>query len=153
MTRPRTSLSWNVLFGVGLAVLAYFAYEAIRIGATNDISGLLWAVGIVLFVGFFRFATPVVAARDFVRRNPNALGPMTQTVSSSGVRIQGELGEGTSPWKTYQRVRETRDLFLLYPQSNYSIIVPKRCFNSPDEIQRYREIIRQYCPGTLELKN
>jgi YcxB-like protein len=153
MMRPRTALLWNVLFGVSLAVLTYFAYEAIRIGATNDISGLLWAAGIVLFVGFFRFATPLVAARDFVRKNPNALGPVTQTVSSSGVRVQGERGEGTSPWNAYQRVRETRDLFLLYAQSNFAIIVPKRCFSSPDEIERYRQIIRRYCPGTLELKN
>jgi len=41
----------------------------------------------------------------------------------------------------------------LYPQSNFAIVVPKRCFGSPDDIPRYWEIIRRHCPGILELKH
>jgi len=153
MMAQRTSRLWNIFFWVSVAVLAYFAYKAIRIGAMNDTS-ILWSVaGLALLVVFFRFCAPLVGARNFVRKNPDALGPITQTVGPSGVSTESARGQGTSAWNAYQRVRETRDLFLLYPQSNFAIIVPKRCFNTPNDIQKYREIIKRYCPGTLELRN
>ncbi len=118
----------------------------------NEISTLLWAVGLVLFVGFLRFGAPLLAARNFVRKNPSVLGPTNQTIGPTGVFTENARGQATLGWNAYQRVRETPDVFLLYAQSNYAIIVPKRCFRSPDDIQRYREIIRRYCPGTLELQ-
>ena len=153
MMAPSSSLLFRILFWISLAVLGYFAYEAIRNGAINDLSGLLVAVGIVLFVGYFRFGMPFVAARDFVRKNPDILGPSNQTIGPKGVFTENARGQATLAWNAYQRVRETSDLFLLYPQSNFAIIVPKRCFNSQDDVHRYREIIKRYCQGKLELKN
>jgi hypothetical protein len=152
MMAPRTLRLGNILFWSSLAVLAYLAYEAARIEAISRTSTMLGSLGIVLFAWFFRFGAPLLAARNFVRKNPDALGPGTQTVGPSGVRTESARGQATTPWTTYQRVRETRDLFLFYVQSNFAIIVPKRCFGGPAEIQRYREIVRQYCPGTLELQ-
>lgn len=153
MMAPRSSLVFRILFWISLAVLGYFAYEAIRNGAINDLSGLLVAVGIVLLVGYFRFGMPLVAARDFVRKNPDQLGPTNLTVGPSGVFTENTRGKATLMWNAYQRVRETRDVFLLYPQSNYAMIVPKRCFNSVDDVHKYRDIIKRYCQGKLELKN
>jgi len=153
MMKPRTTRLGNVLFWVSVTVLAYFAYEATRIGALNDISTLLWAVALALFVVFLRFGTPLLAARTFVRKNPSVLGPTNQTIGPTGTFTENARGQATLGWNAYQRVRETSDLFLLYAQSNFAIIVPKRCFKSADDIQRYREIVRRYCPGTLELQN
>lgn len=150
--KPWTARLLNALFVVSLAALAYFTYEAAGAGAINDFSGLLCAVGIALGAGYFRFGMPVVAARDFVSKNPDLLSPTTQTIGPSGVFTENARGQAALGWNAFQRVRETRDLFLLYPQSNYATIVPKRCFNSPDDVWKYREIIRRYCLGTLELK-
>lgn len=153
MMARHTSRLWNILFWVSLAVLAYFAYEAMRSRAISDVSTLLWLPGLLVFAGLLKFAAPILAARSFVRKNPTVLGPITQTVGPTGVSTESARGQSTSAWNAYQRVRETRDLFLLYAQSNFAIIVPKRCFDRPDDVQKYREIIRRHCPGTLELEN
>ena len=153
MMNPWTWRLLNALFVVSLAAVAYSTYEAASAGAINDFSGLLCAAGIALGAGYFRFGMPLVAARDFVRKNADLLGPSSQTIGPSGVFTANARGQATLSWNAYQRVRETDDLFLLYPQSNYAIIVPKRCFVSSDDVQKYREIIRHHCPGRLELKN
>lgn len=118
----------------------------------SNFKGLLWGLGVSLSTAYFLFFLPVVAAGDFVRKNPEQLGPTNQTISPSGVFTENARGKATLGWNAYQRVRETHDLFLLYAQSNFAIIVPKRCFNSVDDVHKYREIIRRHCQGKLELQ-
>ncbi len=153
MMAPRTSRLGSLLFWVSLAVLAYFAYEATRTGAIHYISTLLGTLAIVLLAWFLRFGAPLLAARNFVQKNPSVLGPTNQTIGPTGVFTENARGQATLGWNAYQRVRETPEVFLLYAQSNFATVVPKRCFNGPDDIQRYRGIIRRYCPGILDFKN
>ena len=153
MMATRTSRLGNILLGVSLAALAYFAYEAALTKAIHSISPLLGMAGIALFVWYLRFGAPLLAARNFVQENPGALGPVTQTIGPAGVFTEDTRGQARLAWNAFQRVRETHAVFLLYAQSNLATIVPKRCFNGPGDIQTYREIIRRHCAGTLDLQN
>lgn len=153
MSLRQVSKLSKVLFCISVGFSEYLVYQ---LGSSRAISfawALLFPAGLALFVVFVKFGAPLLNARNFVRRNPNALLPVNQTVGPNGVTGESSLGHATANWDAYQRVVETRDAFLLFSLSNFAVIAPKRCFRGPEDIQKYRQIVRRYCPGILELQD
>ena len=148
IAKGRNSSIMRIAFWLSLAFLSWMAYSLLRMPGRSLPSGLLVLVVLVLVV---RFCVPYFAARSFVKKNPEKLGPTRHSIGHEGTSNEGLHGAGETKWSAFQRIRETKDLFLLYPQSNFAQIVPKRCFESLDEIQRYRQILRSCYKGKLEL--
>jgi len=153
MMGRRAGRLWTVMFIVSMVVLVYFAVALLREDSHGSIINLVIVVGLAVLATVFRFLWPQMAGRDFVRKNPSALGPVHLQVNESGVSAESPLGQAKVSWDAYQRVRETASLFLLYTQSNFASIVPKRCFEQPGDINRFRKLVHEHCPGVLELQN
>ena len=153
MMGRRAGRLWAVLFIVSMAVLAYFAVALVRDDPRGSTTNLVIVVGVAVLATIFRFLWPQMAGRDFVRKNPSALGPVHLQISESGVSTESSAGQAKLSWDAYQRVCETTSMFLLYTQSNFASIVPKRCFEQPDDINRFRKLVQEHCPGVLELQN
>jgi len=85
MMNPTTARLLKMLLCVSLAVLVYFAYESARTWTVSNFVRLLWGFGVALPAAYFIFFLPLVAASEFVRKNPDQLGPTNQKVTPSGV--------------------------------------------------------------------
>jgi hypothetical protein len=117
---------------------------------------LLGGVGFVLIfeLAFLSLVIRVAAsysARGLVRSKPTVLEPLTYDFFPSGSSWIGPTGSGTFQWKTFIRIQETKEQFLLYPQKSLANIVPKRSFQSDADLQRFRQLVRENFQGQLNL--
>ena len=152
MMGRRAGHLWTALFIVSMAILVYFAVALVRDDPRGSTTSLIIVVGLAVLATLFKFLWPQMAGRDFVRKNRAALGPVHLQVNESGVSAESSAGQAKISWDAYQRVRETNSLFLLYTQSDFASIVPKRCFEQPDDINRFRKLVQAHCSGVLELQ-
>jgi hypothetical protein len=60
-----------------------------------------------------------------------------ETINTSGTGISSSVS-----WKNITRFRETKSLFLLYLGPNGAINIPKRFFQSPEEMERWRQLVQ-----------
>jgi|GEM_PF-4411457 len=151
LAREGTGWIKRVAFWVSLAFLGWMFFAWLRISDRSLLAGTLEVAGVLLFVMGLSYVVPHFAARSFVKKNPNKLGPVTHSIGPDGTSYEGQHGSGRTTWEAYQRIRETKELFLLYPQSTFAQILPKRCFDNPRDIETYRQILRNYYKGKLKL--
>jgi hypothetical protein len=94
---------------------------------------LLW----VLLIGVmpYRNARKQFATQSYLRE------PITYVFTSATVSATGASASWTLAWSVLKRVRETKSLFLLYHGPNIAMIVPKRFFQSPAEMEKWRQLV------------
>lgn len=151
LAQARSSWISRVLFWISLAFLCYMFFAWLRISDRSLVAGVAGLAGFVLVGLLFKYGVPYFSARSFVKKNPDKLGPAKHSISQDGTSYESKHGSGHTAWSAYQRIRETRDLFLLYTQSNFAQILPKRCFDTPRDVETYRQILRNCYKGRLEL--
>jgi hypothetical protein len=103
----------------------------------------LWEVVALLFAGLtFLFRVQITSAISFKRFFAEA-GQVEASVSEAGVNFQTQKGTTDLLWTAFVRYLETKNLFLLYPQRNLFIMIPKRGF-PPEELPAVREVFQQH---------
>jgi hypothetical protein len=147
----QSGLAKRILFWISVAFLAYMLYSLISISDDWQYRVAFVVILVVVVGTLIKYGAPYWSARSFIRKNPDKLGPNRHEVGPEGTTWQSVQGEGRLAWSAFHQIRETPDLFLLYIQSNFAQIIPKRCFGSPAEITLYREIVRKYYKGKADL--
>ena len=144
------------------AAAAFILHLAMQLANPNA----SWALAVVGGAGFVLLSDfllpflmlPLVhglayyAARELVRTKPIVVEPVTYEFSSNGGLWVGPAGSGVFEWKTYLRVQETQEQFLLFPQKRIANIIPKKSFRSDVDIQRFRQLVRDNFRGELDLQ-
>ena len=151
MANQKRGLASRILFWISLAFLAYMLYSIISTSDDWAYRVAFVAISVAILVALIKYGVPYWAARSFIKKNPDKLGPNRHEIGPEGTTYQSVHGEGKLAWTAFHQIRETPDLFLLYTQSNFAQIVPKRCFGNPDEIVLYREIVRKHYKGRTDL--
>jgi hypothetical protein len=151
MVSAKSSLTKRILFWMSLAFLAYMLYSLTSISDDWPYRVAFIIIFVAAVGALINYGAPYWAARSFIRKNPDKLGPSRHEVGPEGTAFQSVHGEGKLAWTAFHQIRETPDLFLLYTQSNFAQIVPKQCFGNLDEIAIYREIVRKHYKGRTDL--
>ena len=151
LASPKAGLAKRILFWISVAFLGYMLFSVTSISDNWPYRVAFIVVVVAIVAALTKYALPYWTARSFVKKNPDKLGPNRHEIGSEGTSYQSVHGEGKLAWTAFHQIRETPDFFLLYTQSNFAQIVPKRCFGSPAEITLYREIVRKYYKGKTEL--
>jgi hypothetical protein len=87
-----------------------------------------------------------IRARVWFRRNPKFREEYCLTFSPENIHFKTASIDSTLHWTYYERVIESPTLFLLmYGKGPYTLI-PKRCFNSDDELDAFRALLKQKVP-------
>ena len=129
-----------------------FVYRAVpAIGIFMIVVGLISAaMNSSLFSGLIMIAygaCAVLYQRVIVwllfRKEFKERGPKEATLSDSGVEFVSTHGTSKVHWSRFERTKETKNLFLLYPQSNIFIIVPKRGLAAED-VRMLRDLLDRY---------
>ncbi len=98
----------------------------------------------VLF-GYWLVIAPAALYFDAARAyggNEALHQPLRFNFSADGVSVSGSAANAHQSWSVYWRVRETRRAFHLYTAGSVTQLVPKRCFASAEDVQRFREVVR-----------
>ncbi len=86
-----------------------------------------------------------------MRSKPAVLEPTTYHFSPGEVSYSGPTSSGHMEWRTYLRIRETSEQFLLYMQNRLANVLPKKAFQSAADLQLFRQLVREHFTGETEL--
>jgi hypothetical protein len=86
-----------------------------------------WLVGwIVYLVAYYGVYIQWRARRVFAQTKELHV-PVRFSLGDSGLTMENANGRSTMPWDHILKWRESRDLFLLYPNDILFYMIPKRC--------------------------
>jgi len=133
-TRAVSSKLLKWFFIVCFATAAIAAISNIRNAlADGNASGLIAALFPVvilgLLLGLLLWLSPYLAARKIVIR------PVEWQFNDDGVRIRSPGSSAEIKWEVFIKYRETKSLFLLYPQKNMAHMIPKRILDDAQLIE------------------
>ena len=134
----------NWIFSILLILLGILSILLLsqKIGVlVSFLLGCFW-----LFMGVFVNPYLNLYQRYFVSRTWKSYQALKEAmnvdITQEGLNIKGESFECTSKWKIYTKFMETPKLFMLYQSKNLFNLIPKRAFNSDEEIEEFRELLR-----------
>jgi hypothetical protein len=107
---------------------------------------------LVLFVLFAVLVFPYLRMRAMFRKSPAMTKARRYTFRATGITIQSDDANSDCKWPFFQRAVETPSVFVLSITSRGATYIPKRCFASPNDVARMRELIRENMPGLSTLR-
>jgi hypothetical protein len=88
------------------------------------------------------------ALRQYFRKHPQFSETSIATYSSEGLFSQTASGETLYRWHSFTHVTENKRMFFLHRGPSNPLIVAKRVFATPAELQAYRELLMHYIGRT-----
>ena len=76
------------------------------------------------------------------RKDERLHGSFVALISGDGVEVSGSNAQSKFEWGAFQRLTETKDLFLLYQGPNAFNVLPKKYFG-PGEADAFRSLVEQ----------
>ena len=140
--RPRRSLA---VVGVTLLGLLILAMAASFLGRRQSLTDpMVWILpGILAYLVFIAFVwVPRKVRRSYSQRK-DFQHEISMMVTSAGVEARTEQGYCVKPWSDYLKWKEGKNVFLLYLSDQLFQIVPKRFFAAREDIDAFRNVIRQ----------
>jgi hypothetical protein len=149
----RFKYSTWILYPVALFYL-YWAFAVfMNDGYTAETSfSILQFCFVALFAFFGAFIVPQLRARMSLR-GPVAREQRNISVSPQGVRVESPVFTATYNWTAFTLIKETKQSLVLFTAPIVALIMPKRAFSSPDELQRVRSLIKEHFPGRKTLRD
>jgi hypothetical protein len=138
-------LTFLVLFGIGYYVS----------NRTNDpaYGGLrLEFIIALLCVPFIAFGTLFFGVWRQARKIEEISVPSSITFNSNGISSVSESSETDVQWKRFNKVVETEQDFIVFPQENVFYPVPKRFFEDASQIVSLRTLIMEHLGERSKLK-
>lgn len=94
------------------------------------------------FMAFVVIGTILLYSFVTWRQHAKFLTPQQVVLSAKSIRMTSRDGDGTLPWSTYPRYKETRRSFILWnPRGRAWMMLPKRAFASKDDQERCRMLL------------
>ena len=129
-------------YGVFLALALFLTVGVVFAGSSIAREQLF---PIMIFLWVFLVLTQLFTrwriARSF-RSNAALQTPVRYAVSTNGVSLDASWGSARQAWSVYRRAGESRSAFYLYMSHMQAQILPKRCFTSPEQMDRFRQLVR-----------
>ena len=140
--RPRRSSAalGVVLLGLIVVVMASSFLEH-RQWLMDPVTWIL--LGSVAYLAFMAFVWfPRKIRRSYSQRK-DFQHEISMMASSTGLEMRTEQGYNLKPWSDYLNWKEGRSVFLLYLSDNLFQMVPKRFFATHEDIDAFRDVIRE----------
>ena len=141
----------KVLYIWGFVALLWLGLSAILLfrpsptqdwGVTMNASPLKWVFGLpVIFV----FVLPLLSARRVLSDERLKRGASYQ-FSDAGFHVETSVSKTDFSWAAIRRVSEARSAFLVFTNPNIAFTLPKRCFESTQDVAALRELFRAHVP-------
>lgn len=94
---------------------------------------------------YFQSSRAFSGLRDFQKQ-------FSYTFSDTGYDTTNAEANSSGSWNNILRAIESQHSFNLFIHKNFFLLVPKRCFASPTDIQRFRDLLRRNLGGKAVLR-
>ena len=130
----------KILIGIAGILLGVFGYHFF---------GHAWIVVVAVFASLttVQLFMPYIIHRKIYRRNLRLFEMRTVTFSDDGVKSEkATTGSVEAKWSSFEKFKETKNLFLTYQTKDVVGIVPKRAFSNLDDIGQFRNLLASKLP-------
>jgi hypothetical protein len=127
-----------ILVAIPLVILAARAPGA---DSSTRFANALPFVALLFIYTIFYAVAPDLGAWNQLRKQAHLRDPVSYAFTPETIMIRGTGSSSTIAWSILFKVRETKSLFILYMGPNSGEVVPKRFFQSPDEMERWRALV------------
>ena len=120
------------IIGIGLGIASYRYFDR----------SLGWLM-ISIFITFIILPVflPYIVHRRVYYRNPRIFGMRTVTFDDEGMKSDSEIAHVERKWSSFEKFKETNNLFLTYQTKDVVGIVPKRAFATQDDVTQFRDLL------------
>jgi hypothetical protein len=66
---------------------------------------------------------------------------LTTLFTAEGISSEGTGISSRVAWNFVRKIRETKSLFVVHYSASAGLIVPKRFFRDPEEMERWRQLV------------
>jgi YcxB-like protein len=129
----------RIIIGIAGTLLGVFGYRLL---------GDAWIGILVVFAALTltQIFMPYIIHRRIYHRNPQLFEMRTVTFTDDGVKSEKATGNIEAKWSSFQKFKETKNLFLTYQSKDVVGIVPKRAFSNSDDIAQFRNFLASKLP-------
>ena len=132
----------SMMTGASLVFVGLFGFSFLLFRRIDVVTFIMPSVGVV--VGVLTGAVcAFFGAKRTWKNNAWAGESGDCTFTDTGVNMESGSGTGRFEYGKLFRVYETPKAFYLYLMPRMALIMPKRCFDSTDDIQAVRELFRK----------
>jgi hypothetical protein len=105
--------------------------------------GHSWSVVIAVFAVFtiLQVFLPFIIHRKVYYRNPRLFGMRTVTFSDDGLESENQLAHVEIKWSSFEKFKETKNLFITFQTKDVVGIVPKRAFPNQEAVAQFRNLL------------
>jgi hypothetical protein len=132
--RPARQLVRICLYGVGV-ILGVAIYQYF-----GDLIGVFF-ISIFGTLIILQLVTPYIIHRRIYSRNPRLYGKRTVIFDNEGLTSDSDIAHVEIKWSSFEKFRETKNLFLIYQTRDVVGITPKRAFPNPEAIEQFRTLL------------
>jgi hypothetical protein len=155
MSLPASRLILSIFwwFLVFLGILLFFEFVRIPNVDYRPFSRaftFLILIGVAIGVGVL---WPRVKVSRMFRQFPSFGKRRRIVIRSDGISVESEDAKAECKWALFWEIQETRKSFLLKQSSRAATYIPKRCFQAPEDVLRFKALLRAHYKGKLKLRN
>lgn len=138
-----------------LCVIFYDLYKgsSALLSFPDGKSILTVAALLALFILFALLLFPYLRLHAVFKKSPALTKKRRYTIGIGGIGISSDDASSDCKWSLFQRAVETPSVFCLFTSSHHATYIPKRCFNSPNDVAHLRQLIRENMPGRCQLRS
>jgi len=100
----------------------------------------------------FTLLSPYLMARQVAGTKKGFFDNVKHSFSPEGITAVGDMTSGFTRWESINRAFETKHAFLLVFSVFQFLIIPKHCFESAEQIQAFKDLIRSSLGEKARLK-
>lgn len=125
----------RTLLGVAGTVLGVLGYRLF--------GDMFWLLIVVVFaaVTVTWLFMPYIIHRRIYNRNPSLFEMRTVTFSEEGVKSEKSTRTVEIKWGSFEKFKETKNLFLTYQTKDVVGAVPKRAFADTESVTQFRNLL------------
>jgi len=132
----------NIQYTLGYFALIFLALIVIAPGYFGDLVSSFPRFGLIIFViaVYYALLNPYLVARRFAKAM-GARGPQRYTFSELGIDVTAKHFSAHYDWPAFQKVKQTSSLVMLYTRERSGLVLPKRCFESENQLSAIRKLL------------
>ncbi len=126
-----------VFLGFGYSFLAVFKNEhSIAIQILTYI-----ILTILPLVFYLLFLIIIFGINSLSKKNKTHYAETEVTYNTNGIISESKYGKSEFKWNIIQKIRESKNYFMIYVSQNSAIVIPKRIFSSKNDFTEFAKFI------------
>ncbi len=128
-----------------LIFILFYVYVNFRNRNFDALIFSLVMTGMGIFYFFAFYLSAILSARR-LRENSPYLGEKTIIFNETGITCSDQFGTAEMNYSAFQKFYESKNYFYLYLEFNQAIAIPKRAFESPEQLKEFMSVISNKIP-------